>query len=334
MENDTYSRPTQLTLGFGDMTSMRYFYSLIVIIGFMMVILYNGAVISVVALHKRLQEPMYIFIAALCANGLYGSATFFPSLFVNLFWKITTVSYVGCLIQVFGTNTYVCCEITLLAVMAFDRYLCICYPLRYHGIMSLPTVFKLIITSWLFSITMITILVAMTAGLPLCHLVIMKIYCDNWSVVRLSCIDTTANNVFGLITTGILICLMPVLIFMSYIMILKVCANSSATVRAKALQTCTPHLVSITVFVTDALFEIFLYRFTPTAVPYELRVVMSVQLLVVPPLLNPLMYGLKLKEIRTRIAQLFHLKSVAGKNKPVSQAISWGYSLKGELQVS
>ncbi|XP_063297503.1 olfactory receptor 52D1-like [Pelobates fuscus] len=310
MTNYTDLKSLQLILGFGDMSSVRYFYSAIVLIGFMMIILYNGAVISVVARHKSLQEPMYIFISALCVNGIYGGASFLPNLFVNLLHKIQTISYIGCLTQVFCTNTYVGYEITLLAVMAFDRYACICNPLRYHSIMSMPTVFKLISAAWLYATTLITILVMMTSRLPLCNSAILKIYCDNWSVVRLSCVDTTANNIYGLFVTVALVGLMPLLIFMSYVEILKACAKSSSHIRDKALQTCTPHLISITVFVTDVFFEVLLYRFVPTTVPYELRVVMSVQILVVPPLLNPLMYGIKMKEIKMRLEKLFDFSSI------------------------
>ncbi|XP_053312092.1 olfactory receptor 52D1-like [Spea bombifrons] len=286
------------------MTSVRYLYSVIVLVGFMMIVLYNGAVISVVAMHKSLQEPMYIFVSALCFNELYGSTAFFPNLFVNLVTNSETISYVGCLTQAFCISTYVGCEMTILTVMAFDRYVCICNPLRYHTILSLSTVYKLIVASWLYPIILIVILVTMTVRLPLCGTVILKIYCDNWTIVRLSCIDTTANNIYGLFVTVALVVLLPALIFVSYVEILKVCLKSPAQTRIKALQTCTPHLISITVFVVDVLFEILLYRFAPTNVPSQIRVVMSIQLLVVPPLLNPLMYGLKTKEIKSKLAQL------------------------------
>ncbi|XP_075051525.1 olfactory receptor 52D1-like [Mixophyes fleayi] len=309
MSNSTYIHPSLLTLKFGEMAEIRYFYSVITLVGFMVIILSNCAVISTVVIHKSLHEPMYIFIAVLCLNGLYGSCAFFPSLFVSLISKIQTISYIGCVTQVFCIHTYMGCELTILAVMAYDRYLCICNPLRYSNIMTLMMVVKLIIAAWLYSIILFSVHFTLTIRLPLCDSVILKIYCDNWSVVRLSCIDTTVNNIFGLFITAAVIVLLPVLILFSYIEILKVCAQSSKDFRTKALATCSPHLVTIANFVINVLFEILSHRFTPTNIPYELRTVMSVQYIVVPPLLNPLIYGHKTREIREKLAQLLFPKT-------------------------
>ncbi|KAM4687242.1 olfactory receptor 52D1-like [Rhinophrynus dorsalis] len=309
MPNSTHLQPSVLTLGFGEMTPVRYFYCVFVLVCFLFIVLANSAVIIVVVLHKTLHEPMYIFVCVLCVNGLYGSTAFFPSLFVNLFYQTQTVSYIGCLTQVFCIHTYGGCEMSILAVMAFDRYVCICNPLRYNTIMSLSTVFKLIAGAWLYSIILVTTNVILTIRLPLCDSVILKIYCDNWSVVRLSCIDTTVNNIFGLVITASFIGVMPAFIFYSYVEILRVCASSSREFRAKALQTCAPHLITISNFIVDVLFEVLLYRFSPKNLPYELRVVMSLQFLVVPPILNPLIYGLNLKEIRLKVAHMICQKN-------------------------
>ncbi|XP_031753254.1 olfactory receptor 52L1 isoform X2 [Xenopus tropicalis] len=311
MENSSYSQPSMLTLGFGQLREIKYFYSTLVLLCFMIIVVSNSAVISAIAMHRSLQEPMFIFIAFLCINGLYGSVIFFPFLFVNLLSKTQVISYVGCIIQVFSIHTYISCEVTILAVMALDRYVCICNPLRYSSIMSLATVFKLIGAAWLYVIALIAILVLLTIRLPLCGSVIQKIYCDNISVVKLSCTDTTANNVFGLLITAAIIGLMPILTLMSYAQILRVCMKASKAFRAKALQTCTPHLVTLTYFVADVLFEILLPRFPSTTLPYELRVLMSVQAFVIAPILHPLIYGWKLREIRLRVLQMFGAKPIA-----------------------
>ncbi|XP_041437268.1 olfactory receptor 4C6-like [Xenopus laevis] len=311
MENSSYSHPSLLTLSFGQIMEVKYFYSALVLLCFVMIVVSNGAVISAIVIHRSLQEPMFIFVAFLCVNGLYGSLIFFPFLFVNLLSKTHVISYIGCIIQVFGIHTFISCEVTILAVMAFDRYVCICNPLRYKSIMSLATVFKLIGAAWLYVIFLITIHLILTIRLPLCGSVIQKIYCDNWSVVRLSCIDTTVNNVFGLLITAAIMCLMPVLTLVSYVQILWVCMQSSKVFRAKALQTCTPHLITLTYFVADVLFEILLPRFPSTVLPYELRILMSVQAFVIAPILHPLIYGWKLREIRLRVLQMFGAKQIA-----------------------
>ncbi|XP_077307000.1 olfactory receptor 52D1-like [Lithobates pipiens] len=308
MINSSYIHPNVLYLSFEDMQFTRYIYSVIACLVYGSIILFNSSVISIIALHKSLQEPMYIFIAVLCVNGLYGSATFFPSLIVDLIFSIQTISYIGCVTQVFCIHTYLGCEMTILTAMAYDRFVCICDPLRYNNIMSLTIVFKLVVVAWSYTIILVGIHIVLTIRLPLCDNVILKIYCDNWSIVRLSCVDTTVNNGFGLFIASTFIALMPILIICSYIKILRACVRSSKDFRAKALQTCTPHLITITNYACNLLFELLMYRFIPTEFPYELRMVMSVQLLVGPPILNPLIYGLKLKDIRVKIIYIFHLR--------------------------
>ncbi|KAE8628114.1 hypothetical protein XENTR_v10007329 [Xenopus tropicalis] len=309
MQNST-PHPAVLLLGFGEMTSVKYLYCSLILIGYSVIILLNSAVIAVTVLHETLQRPMYIFISAFCINGLYGSTAFFPSVFINLFKEAQTISYGACILQDFAVNTYGGSEMTLLAVMAFDRYVSICHPLRYNSIMSLPTVFRLIGAAWLYPFILVSILVLLTVRLPLCDWVILKIYCDNWSVVRLSCVDTSTNNAYGILCTVAILVVMPILIVISYIAILRVCAKSSKDFQAKALQTCAPHLLAIATYLVDVLFEIFLYRYSPTSLPPALRVFMSIHFLVVPPLLNPLIYGLKIRELRVKINKLLQKQSI------------------------
>ncbi|XP_044140124.1 olfactory receptor 52D1-like [Bufo gargarizans] len=309
MENYSYPHPSTLSLGFREMAYSRYFYSFIALLVYTMIVLFNCSVITTVVLYKSLHEPMYIFISILCINGLYGSSSFFPSLFVDLVFKIDSISYTGCVIQVFCIHTFLGCEMTILTVMAYDRYVCICNPLRYNNIMTLTSVAKLVVSAWMYTFVLVSIHIVLTIRLPLCDRVILKIYCDNWSIVRLSCVDTTVNNGFGLFIASTFIALMPILIICSYVQILNVCMKSSKDFRAKALQTCTPHIITITNYACNLLFELLMYRFIPNEFPYELRIVMSVQLLVGPPIINPLIYGLKLKEIRMRIGQLYHFQS-------------------------
>ncbi|XP_073473916.1 olfactory receptor 52D1-like [Aquarana catesbeiana] len=306
MQNDTSSHQLLLTLGFREMGSLRYFYSALPLLVFISVIMFNVAIISVVLLHKSLQEPMYIFVSVLCINGLYGSTSFFPSLIFNLVNHINTITYTGCLTQVFCIHTYLGCEMTILVTMAYDRYVSICHPLRYHSIISLFVVFKLVVLAWFYTIIMIGTHLVLTIRLPICDTIILKVYCDNWSVVRLSCVDVTINNVFGLFNGLTFIGPMPMLIIMSYIQILIACLRSSKGFRAKALQTCTPHLITVTIYTANLYFELLIYRFRPESLNYELRTIMSVQVVASPPLLNPLIYGLKLKNIKVKILRLFH----------------------------
>ncbi|KAE8628115.1 hypothetical protein XENTR_v10007330 [Xenopus tropicalis] len=312
MQNSSDPHPAFLTLGYGQLTSIRYFYCLLVSVGFLLNVVSNSLIVVSVIIHKTLHEPVYIFISALCLNGIFESMYFYPSIFAALLYKVQTISYSFCLLQAFLIHLYGCFEMTTLSAMAFDRYVCICNPLRYNTIMSHSTVYKILAGSWTYSIVAFGTHILLTYRLPLCGAEILKIYCDNWSIVRLSCIDTTINNVFGLFIVTTFVCMLLMLIMYSYFEILRVCARSSQAVIAKALQTCTPQLITTFNFVAGSLFDIFLYRYIPTIVPYEFRLFMSLEFLVVSPILNALAYGLKMSELRAKIFQPFNLKRFAG----------------------
>ncbi|XP_044140125.1 olfactory receptor 51E1-like [Bufo gargarizans] len=305
MLNSSHSNPSQMSLAFGDLSDISHLYSVITFLGFLLIILCNCTVISTILLHESLQKPMYIFISGLCANDLYGSSAFYPSLFVNLSLKSPNISYMACIIQEFCINNYAAFEFTILAIMAFDRYVCICNPLRYSSIITLGTAYKLMVTAWLHCFVLIIVHVVLTVRLPLCDNMILKIYCDNWTVVRLSCEDTTVNNAFGMFLTVSVVIGMPLLTFLSYVEILKVCAKSKDA-QVKAMQTCVPQIISLLIFFASCIFEVMLYRFIPTIVPYGLRVIMSINIFVVPPIVNPILYGLKMKDIKVKIRRIFY----------------------------
>ncbi|OCT55603.1 hypothetical protein XELAEV_18000425mg, partial [Xenopus laevis] len=274
MQNSTDPHPSVLTLTFVEMAEIKYVYSTLIFLWFVMIVVSNCTVIGTIVMHRSLHEPMYVLIAALSANGLYGSAAFFLNLFVNLLSKTHTISYIACIVQVYGLHTYGGCEMAILWVMALDRYVCICNPLRYNSIMSLSTVYRLIAIALAYAVLQFTIQLILTIQLPLCSSVVQKFYCDNWSVVKLSCADTTVNNVYGLFITTVL-GLITGTILISYLQILRLCMRSSTDHRSKALQTCIPHIISLTYFVLSQLSDTLLNRYPANIMPIELRVLIS-----------------------------------------------------------
>ncbi|XP_044140132.1 olfactory receptor 52N2-like [Bufo gargarizans] len=314
MENGSFRQPSVLALNFVEMSTIRYLYFMLAFFSYILIIITNGGVIITITTHKALQGPMYIFICVLCFNALFGSSAFFPGLFTNLLSNVYTISYSACILQIFCLCIYAHLEMSTLTVMAFDRYVCICNPLRYTIIMSLPMVYKLLAAACCYSVSIIIIQIMLTVRLPLCDTVILKIYCDNWSVVRLSCIDTSINNIYGLFITFCTQIIMLSLILVSYIYILRACSKASQEVISKAMNTCVPQLITTINFATDVLFEVFFYRYVSSIVPYEVRMFISVYSLLVPFTLNPLIYGLKMTELRVRIFKLFKLNSISLQN--------------------
>ncbi|XP_036393553.1 olfactory receptor 51I2-like [Megalops cyprinoides] len=307
MEN--VSNMAYLTLsGYVELNKYRYVFFTVTLILYILIICSNTVLISLIYAHKSLHEPMYIFIAALFVNALFGTSALYPKLLNDFLSDTQVISYPACTVQAFVVYAYATAEFTLLSTMAYDRYISICKPLQYATIMKMSTVKKLLFFAWIVPAFEISIMTMLTNRLTLCKFQLNRVYCDNYSIVKLSCEDTTVNNIYGIFV--LIIAVFPALFFIvfSYIKILVICHTSSKETRKKALQTCLPHLLVFINFSINSVFEIVHHRLQSN-VPHIIRMVMSVEFLVIPPLFNPVIYGLKLQEIGKRLRKLFCFKS-------------------------
>ncbi|XP_036393727.1 olfactory receptor 51E1-like [Megalops cyprinoides] len=288
--------------GLNETTTNKQIYFAFTLLSYLFTIFVNLTLIVTIFLEKMLHEPMYIFLCNLCINGIFGASTFYPKLFIDFLSDMHVISYIACMGQMFAIYSYVFCEFTTLTVMAYDRYVAICKPLNYHSIITPRRVMKLLLITWLFSLCESAIGMSLVTRLPLCGFDIDKLYCTNWAVVKLSCADTTANNIYGyiLIVSHIL---QALLIMVSYIHIIRASVRSRAE-QNKFMQTCLPHLISLTNFTIALAFDVLYARYGSSSRLQSFRNFLAVEYLIVPPLLNPLIYGIKLNQIRTRIMRL------------------------------
>ncbi|XP_060797900.1 putative gustatory receptor clone PTE03 [Neoarius graeffei] len=297
---------TYLSLeGHVELENYKYIYFILTLIVYMMIIGFNTVIIFVIFKKKRLHEPMYIFIAALLCNSLFGSTALYPKLLIDLLSEKQTVSYNVCLIQAFCLYTYAASEFTLLSAMAYDRYVSICNPLLYANVVKMSTVRKLLFLSFFVPCCELGGIVILTSQLQLCQFKLNRIYCDNFSIVKLSCKETSLNNIYGLFI--FVIALFPPVIFIlySYIRILTVCLKNSKDFRRKALQTCLPHLLICIIFSVNISFEIINNRLESKQIPHIMTMILSLEYVLIPPLFNPVIYGLKLQEIYNDVKKIF-----------------------------
>ncbi|KAL3991232.1 cytosolic carboxypeptidase protein 2/3 [Sarotherodon galilaeus] len=276
---------------------LKYLFFVIVMSLYFLTITANVLLIVVICVNRSLHEPMYMFLCSLFVNELYGSTGLFLSLLIQILSDVHTVSAPLCFLQVFSVYSYGSVEFASLAVMSYDRYLAICYPLEYNMRTTSSKVAMLIALSWLSPFLAIVVLMSLLVPLQLCGNIINKVYCDNYSIVKLACSDTTVNNIYGLIATCLTILCPVSLILYTYMRILKICFSGSKQTRQKAVSTCTPHLASLLNFSFGCFFEILQSRFNMSSVPSMLRIFLSLYFLTCQPLFNPLMYGLTLSKI-------------------------------------
>ncbi|XP_036379201.1 olfactory receptor 1468-like [Megalops cyprinoides] len=278
--------------------SVKHIYFAFCLILYILIISCNLILIIIIILEKTLHEPMYIFLCNLCINGLYGTAGFYPKFLSDLISDSHLTSYSGCSLQAFVIYSSVMCEFTTLSVMAYDRYVAICRPLDYHSVMTNSTLVKLLVFSWLCPTFCMGTAIILTSRLRLCGSHIDKLYCDNWSMVKLSCEPTIINNLFGIIVILMYVFLV-ILIICSYSKLIVDCMKSIES-KNKFLHTCLPHLLSLLNFTIALLFDTMYTRFGSMDLPQTLRDFLALEFLVIPPVFNPFIYGLKLTEVRKR----------------------------------
>ncbi|XP_064159256.1 putative gustatory receptor clone PTE03 [Anguilla rostrata] len=281
-----------------ETVSSKHTYFILILV-YVFTLVANLTLIVTIISEKTLHEPMLVFVCNLCVNGVLGASMFYPKILVDISSDLSVTSYEACLGQIFVLSIYLYCEFTTLAMMAYDRYIAICKPLNYHSIITPQKVMKFLVFTWLASICESVVVSALVARLPLCGFKIEKIYCTTWAVVKLSCVDTTINNIYGYILM-VFHASQAVLIVISYIHIVRACVRSPKE-RSKFMQTCLPHLIALTNFFIALGFDLMYTRYGPTDRLQALRNFMSLDYLIVPPLLNPLIYGLRLNQIRRRI---------------------------------
>ncbi|XP_014905464.1 olfactory receptor 11H6-like [Poecilia latipinna] len=272
------------------------------------IILVNVCVVLTIILNNELHDPMYILLCAFCMNSIYGTAGFYPKFLSDLLSPVHVISYSGCLLQAQVLYSFACSDLSILALMAYDRYLAICRPLEYHSVMSKQRVITLVCLAWLIPFFIIAVSTLLASRLKLCSPYLNRLICLNWSIVMLACFpaETIPNSIIGNITI-LIYGLHGVVIGWSYLFLIKTCVGSIEN-RRKFMQTCVPHLISLFTFLVTIFFDVIYIRFETKNLPPTLKHFVSIEFLILPPLMNPLIYGFKLTQIRKKIMSVVTMK--------------------------
>ncbi|XP_051937491.1 olfactory receptor 10H4-like [Hippocampus zosterae] len=288
--------------GLSHMTKrLRLFLFAITLLCYAAILLVNGVLIVTIILEKKLHDPMYIFLCNLCVNGLYGTIVFFPKFLYDLLSTSHIISYLGCMMQIFVIYSYAASEIAVLAVMAYDRYVAISRPLEYQSIMTKCRVLLLVSFSRLMPVFCQAVVMIMSSQLELCGSHVNKLYCENWSLLQLSCNPTTSNSIVGFVNI-VFYFGHDLFIMWSYVHLVKLAFRSKEG-KKKFRQTCVPHLLCLLNISVALLFDLMYTRYGTGSMPQSLRNFMAIQILTFPPLLNPIIYGLKLSKVRNAVLQ-------------------------------
>ncbi|XP_018107279.2 olfactory receptor 11L1 [Xenopus laevis] len=304
MKNQTLVSEIVL-LGFQNLHNFKIpLFSLFLLI-YIMIICENVLIIVLVSSSRNLQSPMYFFLQQLSACDVLESTIIVPILLQTVINEGATLYFVDCLVQFYFFSLTEAFEIFLLAVMSYDRYVAICNPLRYSSIMSHRVCVTLIFVSWLLSLIAVLIIANIMATLQFCDQnTINHFFCDFFPIVELSCSDTYLVHINIMLQSVPVIFIPFILITISYICIahaiLKIVSNTG---RQKAFSTCSSHLAVVSIFY-GALTAV--YVVPPKKESQTISKVLSLLYTVVTPLVNPLIYSLRSKDIRDVLQRILN----------------------------
>lgn len=294
--NATFIRPASFYLtGFIGIPYIRYYYVFVCFV-YILTIVGNGLLLTVIYLAKTLHTAKYIIVANLALMDLGGSTALIPKLLDTFLFDHRSISYEGCLSNMFFIYYFLNLQSWTLVVMSFDRFVAICFPLYYHSVVTAWTVTTALLSIDLVFVALMTFTVSMIDRLSFCRSVAVKsFFCEHGPVVLLACNDNSDNRIIAY--TGFVVLVFPlVLIALSYISISVALSRiASGVERLQAMKTCTSHLILVTIFFLPLMgtnIATVLSYIHPNA-----RIINSSLTHILPPLINPIVYSLKTKEV-------------------------------------
>ncbi|XP_037001887.2 olfactory receptor-like protein OLF3 [Artibeus jamaicensis] len=282
------------------------------VVMYLVTVLGNFLIVLLIRLDSRLHTPMYFFLTNLSLVDVSYATSIVPQMLVHFLTEQKVIPYVSCAAQLFFSLGLGGVEFVLLVVMAYDRYVAVCDPLRYSVIMHGGLCTRLAISSWVSGSVNSVMLTAITFQLPMCsNKFIDHISCELLAVVRLACVDTSSSEIAIMVSAIVLLVSPFCLVLLSYIKIITTILQIRSTEgRKKAFQTCASHLSVVVLCYGMAIVTYIQPHSSPSVLQEKL---ISLFYAILTPMLNPMIYSLRNKEVKGAwqklLGQLSGLKS-------------------------
>ncbi|XP_053901878.1 olfactory receptor 6N1-like [Malaclemys terrapin pileata] len=286
-----------ILLGFGDLPDLQILLFLLFLVIYLTTVAGNSLIIALIVTDQQLHTPMYFFLGNLSCLEICYTSTILPKMLASLLTGDKTISVNGCMTQLYFFAVLAGTECYLLAVMSYDRYLAICKPLHYSTLMNTRFCLQLATGTWLNGFLAITIFILFMSQFTFCGpKEIDHFFCDPISLIKLSCGDTGLIILLDFILACVFTLPPFLLTLMSYMCILTAILRiSSTTGRQKAFSTCSSHLTVVTIFYGTIM---IVYMLPTLDTLRALKKVLSLCYTVLTPLVNPLIYSLRNREVR------------------------------------
>ncbi|XP_017572976.1 olfactory receptor 1F1-like [Pygocentrus nattereri] len=305
LDNTTLIRPPGFYIsGLSNMPHANYYYMFLCFV-YAVTVLGNSFIITTIYLARTLHTAKYVAVFNLALSDLCGSSALIPKYAEMFLVQNQYISYEDCLANMFFVFLFMTMQSYTLLALAFDRVIAICFPLRYHAIVTKTTMTLIIGVMWLLSVSLVTMLVAPLNRLSFCRsTTIASYFCDNGPTYRLACNDNSLSFKMAYVYIAFVICLPLLLVTFSYVCIgVALLKISHGAERIKALKTCTSHLILVAMFYLP-IFSVYMTALT-TYIHPNTRIINSVLTQAIPPMLNPIIYSLKTEEVLQSIKILY-----------------------------
>lgn len=308
MAEENYTAVTEfILLGLTDHADLKIMLFVLFLVIYGITLVGNLGMIFLIQVTPKLHTPMYFFLSCLSFVDACYSSSIAPKMLIDLLVVKGTISFPACMVQHLCFGVFVTTEGFLLSVMAYDRYVAIVNPLLYSVAMSKKKCVGLVTGSWVCGIINSLIHTISLGRLSFCKLnVVSHFFCDIPSLLKLSCSDTSMNELLLLTFSGVIAMVTFLIVIISYTFIVfAILRIRSAAGRQKAFSTCASHLTAVTIFYGTLSFS---YIQPSSQYSVEQEKVVSVFYTLVIPMLNPLIYSLRNKEVKDAVKRAIEMK--------------------------
>ncbi|ELV10603.1 olfactory receptor 10J1 [Tupaia chinensis] len=268
----------------------------------------NVIIVTIISIDRHLHTPMYFFLSMLSTSETVYTLVIVPRMLFSLIGLSHPISLAGCATQMFFFITLAINNCFLLTAMGYDRYVAICNPLRYTVIMNKRMCAQLMWGACSIGLLVATVQISSVFRLPFCDREVAHYFCDIRPVMKLSCADTTLHDIVNFIVSSLVIVVPMGLVFISYILIISTILKiASAEGRKKAFATCASHLTVVVIHYGCASIAYLKPKSENTRDQDQL---ISVTYTVFTPLLNPVVYTLRNKEVKDALRRVIGKKSI------------------------
>ncbi|XP_025051615.1 olfactory receptor 14I1-like [Alligator sinensis] len=296
-----------LLLGFSDALGLHILHLATFLTIYLAALIGNLLVITLIALDSHLYTPMYFFLLNLSILDIGSISVIVPKSMANSILNTRLISYSGCVTQVFFFFFFVTADLAILTIMAYDRYIAICKPLHYATVMNRRACLHMAATAWSTALLYSALHTGNTFRLPFCHSnIINQFFCEVPQLLRISFSEVFTSEIQVIIFGACLSAGCIVFIFVSYIQIFTtVLRIPSEQGRHKAVSTCLPHLIVVTLLGSTGMIA---YMKPTSGSPSALDLMLSVLYSMIPPVMNPVIYSMRNKDIKAALWKLVRWK--------------------------